>query len=87
MPKPRGEPGPEPAPVIRLREDQSFATVEGVDAFSSRVLDQDTNNLRWQHEGMRTSRKKHESLSSYQESRIRHFHMTLERYMSADAGP
>ncbi len=81
MPKPRGEPSPEPAPVIRIREDESFATVEGVDKFSAKVLDQDTNNLRWQHEGMRTSRKKHETLSSYQESRIRHFHMTLERYM------
>ena len=83
MPKPQGEPCPEPAPVIRLKEEESFSQVEGVDTFSARVLDQDTNNLRWQHEGMRTSRKGAETLSSYQESRIRHFHNTLDRYMSS----
>jgi phenylpropionate dioxygenase-like ring-hydroxylating dioxygenase large terminal subunit len=81
MPKPKGEPCPEPARPFRLKEEESFATVPGTDSFSATVLDQDTNNLRWQHEGMRTSRKGAETLSSYQESRIRHFHMTLERYL------
>jgi phenylpropionate dioxygenase-like ring-hydroxylating dioxygenase large terminal subunit len=86
MPKPVGEPCPEPAVVIRLKEEESFQQIEHLDKFSARVLDQDTNNLRWQHEGMRTSHKGAETLSSYQESRIRHFHTTLDMYMNRRAG-
>jgi len=48
------------------------------------VLDQDTQILRWQHEGMRASHKGAETLSGYQESRIRHLHNTLDAYLASD---
>ena len=82
MPIAPGAPRPEPAQVQRITEEESFQGLKGIDPFSARVLDQDTNNLRWQHEGMRASRKGAETLSSYQESRIRHFHSTLNVYLS-----
>jgi hypothetical protein len=45
------------------------------------VADQDTENLRRIQKGLRTSRKPGVTLARYQESRIRHFHSTLDSYM------
>ena len=49
--------------------------------FLASVLDQDTDIMRAQREGMYTSGKGAETLSIYQELRIRHFHQTLGEYM------
>ena len=46
------------------------------------VADQDTDNLMRIQRGLRTSRKPGVTLASYQESRIRHFHGTLDDYMT-----
>jgi hypothetical protein len=45
------------------------------------VADQDTDNLKRIQKGLRTSNKG-VTLSRYQESRIRHFHETLDAYMA-----
>ena len=45
------------------------------------VLDQDTSIMRWQQEGMHASAKGAETLSSYQESRVRWLHETLQKYV------
>ena len=82
-PVPKGEPRPEPAAMVQITEADSYTQVPGIREMSGRVLDQDTQILRWQHEGMRASHKGAETLSSYQESRIRHFHVTLDRYVDA----
>ena len=47
------------------------------------VTDQDTENLKRIQRGIRASKKPGATMSVYQESRIRHFHKTLEAYMSA----
>ena len=47
------------------------------------VADQDTDNLMRIQKGLRTSRKPGVTLARYQESRIRHFHETLDAYMNA----
>lgn len=47
------------------------------------VTDQDTDNLKRIQRGIRASKKPGATMSVYQESRIRHFHQTLEAYMSA----
>ena len=73
---------PEPAEPVRIREDESFSTVPGLDPFVAKVYDQDTSIMRWQQEGMRTSRKGKATLSSYQESRIRRVHETLMKYVA-----
>jgi hypothetical protein len=47
------------------------------------VTDQDTDNLKRIQRGIRASKKPGVTLSVYQESRIRHFHQTLDQYMAA----
>ena len=46
------------------------------------VTDQDTENLKRIQRGIRASKKAGATMSVYQEGRIRHFHKTLEAYMS-----
>ncbi len=67
-----------------IGEDDSFAGVESMDAFLASVLDQDTDIMRMQREGMYASGKGAQTLSLYQESRIRHFHKTLGEYVEGD---
>lgn len=45
------------------------------------VADQDTENLRRIQRGLRATHKPGVTLANYQESRIRHFHNTLDRYL------
>lgn len=75
---------PEPAEVVRVKEEESYSTVPGMDPAFGAVYDQDTNNLRAQQQGMRAGRKTGETLGNYQEIRIRHFQRTVDKYM-ADA--
>ena len=46
------------------------------------VTDQDTDNLKRIQRGIRATKKPGVTLSQYQESRIRHFHRTLDAYMA-----
>lgn len=80
-PKPADGSDFEVAEVIHVAEDEHFADVPGIDPFLASVLDQDTDIMRWQREGMYASGKGAETLSLYQESRIRHLHDTLDKYL------
>lgn len=75
---------PEPAQPVRLSEDESYTTVDGIDPGFGHVYDQDTGNLRCQQEGFMAAHKKGQTLTNYQESRIRHLHQTLDKYLSRD---
>jgi phenylpropionate dioxygenase-like ring-hydroxylating dioxygenase large terminal subunit len=70
--------------VEHVAEDESFTKAASMDAFLASVLDQDTDIMRWQREGMYASSKGAETLSIYQESRIRHLHDTLDKYLNGD---
>ena len=48
-----------------------------------RVYDEDTANMKAQTRGFRSSIKRAQTLGNYQEVRIRHFHQTLDKYLSA----
>lgn len=63
--------------------DQSWHDVPGMGSAAD-VTDQDTENLKRIQRGIRASRKKGATMSVYQESRIRHFHQTLEEYMAVE---
>ena len=82
-PVPKDQPRPEPPTMVQITEADSYQDVPGMSEASGTVLDQDTQILRWQHEGMRASHKGAETLSGYQESRIRHLHNTLDKYLNA----
>ncbi|MEM1231775.1 MAG: aromatic ring-hydroxylating dioxygenase subunit alpha [Pseudomonadota bacterium] len=72
---------PPPAPVVRLDIDRSYTTVEGFGSLDI-ILDQDSENFRRQWAGFRAARKEGQTLGNYQESRIRHFHQTLDEYLA-----
>lgn len=73
---------PEPPEPFRIGEDESYSTVPGFDPAFGYVYDQDTDNLRAQQQGFRASRKGKQTLGNYQESRIRHFQMVVDKYLA-----
>lgn len=72
----------ETAEVQVLADHQSFAEAQGMDPGFSRILDQDTDNLHAQQEGLEASAKAGLTLADYQEIRVRHFEQTVDRYMA-----
>ena len=72
---------PEPAKMTMLGPDQNWADAPELGS-AAMVADQDTDNLRRIQKGLRTSRKPGVTLARYQESRIRHYHETLDAYMA-----
>lgn len=62
--------------VVGISKDQGFATVPGADPFPGGRLDQDTDIMRRQREGMYASQTGAETLARDQEARIRHLHET-----------
>jgi hypothetical protein len=48
------------------------------------VFDQDMENLPYVQTGMKASKNKAIELGHYQESRIRHFHQTMDKYLSGE---
>ena len=73
---------PCPAPVTLLRDDQSFCEAPGMDPGFGKILDQDTDNLFAQQEGLEASAKPGITLGDYQEIRVRHFERGIDRYMA-----
>jgi nitrite reductase/ring-hydroxylating ferredoxin subunit len=73
---------PEPAEPIHLADDQSFTQAEGMDPGFGAILDQDTDNLFLQQEGLEASAKRGLTLGNYQEIRIRHFEKAVEKYLA-----
>ncbi len=72
---------PEPAKLNMLRADQDWKDAPELGS-AAMVADQDTDNLRRIQKGLKASRKPGVTLARYQESRIRHFHETLDRYLA-----
>lgn len=72
---------PPPAPMTMLGPDQKWAEAPELGS-AAMIVDQDTDNLMRIQRGLRASRKPGVTLARYQESRIRHFHATLDNYMA-----
>ena len=73
---------PDAAPVTMLRDDQSFCEAPGMDPGFGKILDQDTDNLFLQQEGLEASAKPGITIGDYQEIRVRHFERGIDRYMA-----
>ncbi|NPU94367.1 MAG: aromatic ring-hydroxylating dioxygenase subunit alpha [Gammaproteobacteria bacterium] len=82
-PVPKDGKRPEPACEVRLEEHQSFTEAEGMDPGFGAILDQDTENLLLEQEGLEASAKKGITLGNYQEIRIRHFENTVDKYVNS----
>jgi len=83
-PVPREGGRPDPADPIYLADDQSFTEAEGMDPGFGAILDQDTENLILQQEGLEASAKGGLTLGNYQEIRVRHFEKTIDQYIAMD---
>ncbi len=84
LPKPANGSAPEPAEMISLTHEQSFKDAEGMDPGFGAILDQDTDNLILQQEGLEASAKPGMSLGNYQEIRVRHFEKAIDKYMAME---
>lgn len=80
-PVPKDGKRPEPASMVYLEEHQSFTEAEGMDPGFGAILDQDTENLLLEQEGIEASARKGLTLGNYQEIRIRHFEQTVDKYV------
>lgn len=76
---------PEPAEIELLDEGQSFTEAEGMDEGFGVILDQDTENLLLQQEGLEATAKPGITLGNYQEIRVRHFQQAIDRYLGEGA--
>ena len=79
-----GEPKPKAPPMHLIGEDKPFASASHlIGAGLATVFDQDMANLPYVQEGMKASANRKLELGQYQESRIRHFHETLDKYLQS----
>jgi phenylpropionate dioxygenase-like ring-hydroxylating dioxygenase large terminal subunit len=81
-PLPKTGERPEPAEQQHMADDQSFVDAEGMDDGFGVILDQDTENLLLQQQGVEASAKKGLTLGNYQEIRVRHFELAIDKYVS-----
>ncbi len=72
---------PPPAKMTLIGIEDSWHMIPGIGSAAD-VTDQDTDNLKRIQRGLRASKKPGVTFSNYQESRIRHFHRTLDEYMA-----
>lgn len=81
-PAPKDGPRPFPAEPVILADHQSFCEADGMDPGFGKILDQDTDNLLAQQQGLETSVKAGITLGNYQEIRIRHFEAAIDKYVA-----
>jgi hypothetical protein len=77
---PAGQEKPPSVPVHWVPEEGNFCDVPQLGLLGP-VFDQDLDNMIWVQKGMKATRKRGLTLGQYQESRIRHHHQTLLKYL------
>jgi phenylpropionate dioxygenase-like ring-hydroxylating dioxygenase large terminal subunit len=77
---PRSGARPAPVPVHWLSAAEPWAAADELPILGA-VIDQDMQNMPFVQRGLRASGSGEVQLGAYQESRIRHFHQTLDRYL------
>lgn len=85
MPVPKGQPRPAPAPIHWLSIEDDYLEAPELGPLA-KVFNQDDLNLRQVQAGLRSIPGGKITLARYQETKIRHFHATLNRFMDI-AGP
>ena len=78
-----GEPVSKGPEMFLIPDDQPFSAASHlIGAALAGVFDQDMENLPFVQQGMKASANGRLELGHYQESRVRHLHATLDKYMS-----
>jgi nitrite reductase/ring-hydroxylating ferredoxin subunit len=83
-PKPLDGRVPDAADPVHLKHGQSFCEAEGMDAGFGNILDQDTDNLILQQQGLEASAKHGLTLGNYQEIRVRNFNRAYDKFMGQE---
>ncbi|MDE9482419.1 aromatic ring-hydroxylating dioxygenase subunit alpha [Xenorhabdus bovienii] len=78
---PVGKSRPEPADVIEMDENDKYSESGVLSEWLGYIYDQDMDNIKNMQTGMKTNPRQKLTLSFYHESRIRHFHQTLDAYL------
>lgn len=81
----KGAPKPRAVEMVLLGEDEPWSTFTGWGALGA-VFDQDMANLPYVQDGLHASPNNRVELGNYQESRIRQFHQTLDKYLDGTLG-
>jgi phenylpropionate dioxygenase-like ring-hydroxylating dioxygenase large terminal subunit len=72
----------ETAEAVRIKSEESYTIVPGMDPYIGHVYDQDTSNMESAQLGAMGAAKSGATLTNYQEIRIRHAHRTLMKYLT-----
>lgn len=83
---PKGAPVPRAVEMVMLGDDEPWSSVTAWGQLGS-IFDQDMANLPYVQQGLKSSPNNRVELGAYQESRIRHFHATLDKYLDAAPSP
>ena len=85
MRTPKGEQPPKSAPMFLVPDGEPFAAASHlIGTALAGVFDQDMSNLPHVQTGLKASRNHRVELGHYQESRIRQFAQTMEKYLSGE---
>lgn len=83
---PQSQARPRDASIQFVPADQTLAETSGIEPGLAAVFDQDFANLPYVQKGLQSLQSGQVELANYQEVRIRHFHATLDKYLSAETG-
>ena len=71
----------EPIPIHYLSEDENWDDAEELTGIGY-IFDQDMSNIPEVEKGIRTSKRGKLTYANYQESRLRHWHRTIDKYIA-----
>lgn len=83
VPYPEGAPRPKPAPIHWLGPDDDWTEAPELGVLA-RVFNQDTYNIPKVQLGLKSMRTPYVNFASYNETKIRHFHRLLERWLEIE---
>ncbi|KWV91324.1 SRPBCC family protein [Erythrobacter sp. YT30] len=85
FPTPKGEKRPRAVECTYIPDDEPFAwAADKMGPQLANVFDQDMSNLPYVQEGMRTMKDGLMELGTYQDSRVRHFNQTMQKYLNGE---
>ena len=87
VPLPEGVPMPEAAKCTYLGVDDDYCDAPEIGSSLAKIFNQDFVNHRQVQKGLHSHPKGHTIFASYQETKIRHFHQTLDKWLSSDKAP
>ena len=87
VPLPEGAERPAPAECTFLDLEDDYTQAPDFTGFLLKIFNQDNLNHEMVQKGMRSQSKGEIILASYQESKLRHFYETLDKWLSSETPP